>query len=204
MNPMSDCTTNGADWGVAAQASYLLGKALVLAMRCHAGQTRTVPSDPASDSQGRVPYLVHPFRVAEFVRRLAGIGDPEVLAAALLHDVIEESGARFDEVEKACGRRVAQIVADLTNDSRLPQSERHEEMFRRLERASRDAKIIKLADRLDNLRTYAEKPDGNIQRYVDETRRMLEILRGVCPPLEQAVRETVEELASKQAAGEST
>lgn len=185
----------GSTYEQALTASELLARALALAVKYHHGATRgeSCPGIPA------LPYVVHPYRVAELLRTLGNVNDPEVLAAALLHDVIEDSGARFDEVARACGERVARIVAELTNDSRLPQSDRHEDMFRRLQEASWEARVIKLADRLDNLRSYHCKPDGNPERFFRQTHRLLEILKGTCPPLEEALRRCLAEAEARYA-----
>ncbi len=166
-----------------AAAIELLARALHLAIQSHHGQQRGEPD-------GTVPYVLHPFRVAELVRRTVGDDDPELIAAALLHDVIEDSGARFDEVERACGPRVARIVAELTNDSRLPKSRRHEEMFQRLASASTEARLIKLADRIDNLRHLGASFDrARRERFVEESRRVLAVLEGTCPELERELDE---------------
>ncbi len=165
------------------EAIDLISRALRLAMESHSGQFRSEPG-------GKVPYIVHPFRVAELVRRAVGDEDPELIAAALLHDVIEDSGARFDEVARACGPRVAQIVAELTNDSRLPQAERKQDMLARLAHASVEAKTIKLADRIDNLRHIAAwaNPQRR-ERFVRESWQMLDLLRGTCAELEEQLEE---------------
>lgn len=173
----------------AYQVTELLGKAMALAVLYHQHQKRGETYPGVEE----VPYVVHPFRVAELLRMIGGIDDPEILAAALLHDLIEDSGARYDEIARACGERVAGIVAELSNDSRLPQRRRHEDMFERLKQASWEAKVIKLADRLDNLRAYENKPGGNPERFFAQTHRLLEILKGTCPPLEQALRERLAE-----------
>jgi guanosine-3',5'-bis(diphosphate) 3'-pyrophosphohydrolase len=136
---------------------------------------------------GDVDYVVHPLRVAEHVRRLAGVDDVEILCAAVLHDTIEDSDTRYDELAKAFSDRVASIVAELTNDSRLPKTARHEDMIRRAATMSREAKLIKLADRYDNLCSVSSADEGKRRRIVEETPRLLAGLRGVCQTLEAAI-----------------
>jgi guanosine-3',5'-bis(diphosphate) 3'-pyrophosphohydrolase len=162
------------------EACELLARATIFAMKCHAGKKRR-------ENKAAVPYLVHPLRVSELLRRVARIEDPEVLAAAVLHDVIEDSGVRFDEVAALAGERVAKIVAELTNDSRLPKPQRHADMFRRLAHASWEAKLIKLADRLDNLRHPGDWSPEKQQDFGRESRELLALLAGTCPSLEEEI-----------------
>lgn len=158
----------------------VLARAIVFAFEQHRGQRR-------SEAGGEVDYIVHPLRVAEHLRRLAGCDDVEILCAAVLHDTIEDSATRYDELVEAFGDRVARIVAELTNDSRLPKAERHEEMIRRMATASPEAKRIKLADRYDNLQSMTAKDAGKLRRVLEETPRLLAAMRGTCPPLEEAI-----------------
>ena len=158
----------------------MYAKAVVFAFECHRGQKR-------SEAGGEVDYIVHPLRVAEHLRRLAGCEDVEILCAAVLHDTIEDSGARYDELAEAFGERVARIVAELTNDSRLSKPERHEDMIRRLATCSFEAKLIKLADRYDNLRSGSDADPAKHSRLLAETPRLLASLGDTCPVLEAAI-----------------
>ena len=158
----------------------LYAKAVVFAFEQHRGQKR-------SEADGEIDYIVHPLRVAEHLRWLAGCEDVEILCAAVLHDTIEDSGTRYDELAKAFGDRVARIVAELTNDSRLPKADRHEDMIRRIAHASPDAKLIKLADRYDNLLSVTCADAGQQRRILQETPRLLAGMKGTCPALESAI-----------------
>lgn len=158
----------------------LFAKAVAFACEQHRGQKRT-------EADGEVDYVVHPVRVSEHLRRLAGCDDVEILCAAVLHDTIEDSRTRFDELAEAFGDRVARIVAELTNDSRLPKAERHEDMICRLAAASSEAKLIKLADRYDNLLSTVAVDSDKRQRILAETPRLLIALQATCPALESAI-----------------
>jgi GTP diphosphokinase / guanosine-3',5'-bis(diphosphate) 3'-diphosphatase len=122
--------------------SELVREALVLAREAHAGQTR--------NASGGRPYIDHPVAVAE---RLAELGrDDEVLAAALLHDVVEDSDLEVGDVRRACGERVAAIVEALTDDQALASyEERKREHRGRVEAAGADALAIYAADKLTNV-----------------------------------------------------
>ena len=165
----------------------LYANAVAFACEQHRGQKRI-------EAGGEVDYIVHPLRVAEHVRRLGGCDDVEVLCAAVLHDTIEDSGTRYDEIAETFGDRVASIVAELTNDSRLPKAERHEDMIRRAAVISPQAKLIKLSDRYDNLLSVVSADSGKRRRILEETPRLLIALRGACPALESAIEKLLAKL----------
>lgn len=100
---------------------------------------------------GRTPYIAHPFRVAMIVRDIFGVADDDVLTAALLHDTIEDTITDYDEINNAFGERVAVLVAALTKNMALPESEREESYDRQLAAAPWEARLIKLADVFDNI-----------------------------------------------------
>jgi guanosine-3',5'-bis(diphosphate) 3'-pyrophosphohydrolase len=164
-------------------------RAVVFACEQHRGQKRT-------EAGGEVDYVVHPIRVAEHVRHIAKSDDPEILCAAVLHDTIEDSGTRYDEIAEAFGDRVASIVAELTNDSRLPKAARHEDMIRRAATISLEAKLIKLADRYDNVCSMTVSDAGKRRRLIEETPHLLTALRGACPNLEDAIVERLRAIGS--------
>ena len=78
--------------------------AVMFAMRKHEHQKR-------DDGQ---PYIVHPLRVAESLRAIAGCEDEDILCAAVLHDTIEDTNTSYDDLIKRFGKRVADWVAELT------------------------------------------------------------------------------------------
>ncbi len=117
-------------------------QAVQFAAREHHGQMR---------KDGRTPYVSHPYRVMFLLRHVFGMEDPEVLAAGVLHDTIEDTTADYDDVVGKFGPRVAGIVAALSKDSRLPEEEREETYFEHLRKAPVEVKLCKLADTLDNL-----------------------------------------------------
>ena len=117
-------------------------KAAGFAARKHAGQFR-------KDRQ--TPYIAHPFRVAMTVRHTFASNDPVALAAALLHDVIEDTTADYDDLDEAFGREVADVVAALTKDMRMREEAREEAYDVQLKAAPWQARLVKLADVYDNL-----------------------------------------------------
>lgn len=112
------------------------------AARWHAGQTRR---------DGETPHVSHCFRVAMTVRHSFGCADEACVAIALLHDVIEDTPADYDDVIEGFGSVVAEGVAALTKDMRLPEDLREEQYDAQIEASSWRAKLVKLADTADNL-----------------------------------------------------
>lgn len=122
--------------------AYLL-RVAQLAVRAHHGQTRKDNGDP---------YILHPLRVAE---RVARAGEPEhVIAAALLHDVLEDTTTDPMDILSVAGTEALALVRDLTNTyprGVRERAARKEWDRRRLAEVCREAKAIKLADRTDNM-----------------------------------------------------
>lgn len=126
----------------------VLDKAIGFAARAHAGQVRKGTS---------TPYILHPLEAAAICATVTD--DLEVLAAAVLHDVVEDTGISIDQVEEEFEARVADLVAGESEDKRegLPAAEtwriRKEEVIEHI-RSAEDpgVKIICLGDKLSNMR----------------------------------------------------
>ena len=151
-------------------------RAASFAARAHQGQVR---KDRAT------PYIAHPFRVAMTVRHVFGVDDVNVMCAALLHDTIEDTPVDYDDIEEAFGKQVAEMVACLTKDMRLPEPEREPEYDGRLAKAPWQTRLIKLADVFDNL---CEADTANVpkQKLIDKAHRAIH-LAGNDPQLLKAV-----------------
>lgn len=133
------------------------------------------------------PYINHPIAVANVLAD-AGVDDPIVLAAALLHDTIEDTDTSRAEIEHLFDRQVASIVAEVTDDKSLPKAERKRLQVEHAATISDKAKLVKLADKICNLRDIIESPpDWPVERkreYFDWAQAVIDRLRGVSPPLE--------------------
>ena len=128
-------------------------EAVSFANRAHHGQVR---------KDGRTPYAAHVSRVCLIVRNVFGYDDPEMLAAALLHDTIEDTTTDYDDLLEHFGKNVADWVRALTKDKRLEESEREKVYIKQFMSAGWQVEVIKLADILDN------RLDS---KYMDESRR---------------------------------
>lgn len=137
--------------------------ALTLAFKAHLGQMRISGE----------PFLMHPVLVATAVAgwRL----DPDMVEAALLHDVMEDAPAMACEIEAMHGARIATLVRALTKDSSIAdKAQRREEAFRRLQANAATVGpqllLIKLADRAHNLTTSSVLPTRKLERLAQESR----------------------------------
>lgn len=148
------------------------------AAKCHAGQVRRYTG---------APYIYHPMRVAGRLTMRPNITDDEV-AAAWLHDVIEDCGVTREELSQEIGNwHTGRLVQELTNPSKglkLPRAERKQIDRDHIAKISKPAKLIKLIDRIDNLREVPESESQFLKLYREESRLLLEVLRGTDAGLE--------------------
>ena len=131
--------------------------------------------------QRGAPYVNHPLAVAECLAT-AGIEDPDILAAALLHDTVEDTDTSLSELDDSFGPRVASIVAEVTDDTSLPTVERKSRQILSAPTKSYEAKLVKLADKICNLRDLRDcPPDWTTERidtYYRFARDVYQGLRG--------------------------
>jgi GTP diphosphokinase / guanosine-3',5'-bis(diphosphate) 3'-diphosphatase len=160
-------------------------KAMRRAEIAHEGQMR---------DDGR-PYATHP---AEVVRILVGRGHmkPDVLAAAYLHDVLEDTDVTRDELVAEFGEEIVGIVHEVTNIGRpgRPFEEKQAVLLDHARQMTPRAKLVKLADRLHNLRDLGNWPAWKQERYARATFELLEALTPVPDP---GLAEDVRQVAMK-------
>ena len=128
----------------------LLDRAIIFAVRAHAGTER----------RGKgFPYIVHPMEAVEIVATMTP--DQELLAAAVLHDTVEDTDVTIEQIRTEFAERVASFVAAESDEPhQRPDSvenwhDRKQAAINRIARASRDAKIVALGDKLSNMRAIA-------------------------------------------------
>jgi guanosine-3',5'-bis(diphosphate) 3'-pyrophosphohydrolase len=112
------------------------------------------------------PYINHPIALAEVLWYEGGVRDPVVIAAALLHDTVEDTGTTPEELLGAFGPSVAGVVEEVTDVKFLSKRGRKELQVARAGRASVRAKLVKLADKICNLRDMLASPpkDWSMER----------------------------------------
>lgn len=136
------------------------------AIIAHMGQTRRDTGHP---------YIVHPIAV---MANLASVGvtDVDLLRAAVLHDVVEDCGLSVAELKTKWGKQTASLVGEVTNRPDLKREDKKAYMVEKIQCLSPPALLLKLADRLDNIKSLRKGDDWSI-RYADETRAMLDPVR---------------------------
>jgi len=155
-------------------------RAASFAARKHATQKRK--------GRDASPYVNHVLEVVEVLAR-HGVDDPLVLQAALLHDTIEDTETSLEELTEVFGPEVAGFVMEVTDDKSLPKDVRKELQIRHASGLSVAAKLIKLGDKISNVRDVSENPPPgwDLERrraYLEWTRAVIAGCRGVNPGLE--------------------
>ena len=106
----------------------------------------------------RTPYINHPLAVARVLAEEGGVNDPEILAAAILHDTLEDTATTRRELEREFGARIAALVSEVTDDKSLPKQRRKQLQIDRAPMKSKGAALIKVADKICNLRDLRDSP----------------------------------------------
>lgn len=166
--------------------SALLLETVHFAAEKHKNQRR---KDPEA-----TPYINHPIGVARILSHEGGITDIEVLQAALLHDTVEDTDTSITELEAVFGQTVARIVQEVTDDNTLTKQERKRQQVEHAPYCSHQAKLVKLADKLYNLRDLNRcTPSGwteeRVQEYFVWAAQVVRGLRGTNQTLENNLQQ---------------
>jgi (p)ppGpp synthase/HD superfamily hydrolase len=149
------------DWLPAATVARLR-EAVAFAERCHGDQCRPTGA----------PYLEHLMEALEVLVRGAGVTDPEVLCAAVLHDVVEDTACTPADLTAAFGTQVAEFVGWVTIPEAAPGEDKaavKEAYLRGLRDAPRGAVLVKLADRASNVQTLRNLAPARQRSYYAQT-----------------------------------
>lgn len=143
------------------------------ARQAHEGQYRKYKNEE---------YIEHPIRVARLVKTVPH--SPEMVCAAYLHDVVEDTAVVMEEIQQRFGDKIAELVKELTdvyvkkNYPHLNRKNRKEKEVERLSEISPEAKTIKLADVIDNTRDIVLNDPNFARKYVPEMEALVEALQG--------------------------
>lgn len=140
------------------------------------------------------PYINHPVGVAHLLLREAGVTDPQVLCAAVLHDTLEDTQTTFEELVTHFGPEIAGMVRECTDDPLLPKAGQKRRQVETMPGKSPGARLVKLADKLYNLRDLqAQTPTGwsreKVEGYFQVGREVAEAGRGTNAALDRALDE---------------
>lgn len=167
----------------------LLKKAHIYAMAAHAavGQKRKYTNEP---------YTVHPVEVARILIENVGWVTQNMLAAALLHDVVEDTQCTHTDIHMGFGPEISALVRGLTDVSRPEDGNRSvRKTIDRDHLASGSAEVqtIKLADMISNTRSIVAYDTNFARVYLEEKSKLLDVLTKADPDLMRLARETLEE-----------
>lgn len=159
----------------------LLVRAITFASEKHSSQRR-------KDAE-KSPYINHPIALVNVLANEGDITNIETLCAAALHDTIEDTATTADELKTIFGKKITAIVLELTDDKSLAKDVRKEKQIYHAPHCSQEAKMVKLADKICNLRNIITAPptDWSAERkkeYFAWAANVVEGLRGTHSGLE--------------------
>ncbi len=151
-------------------------QAASFAARKHASQKRK--------GAAAEPYINHLLEVAEMVAGALREPDTNLVIAALLHDTVEDTGVTVDELRERFGADAASLVAEVTDDKSLPKAERKRLQVVNAPKKSVRAQVIKLADKISNLRSLLHSPpaDWSLQRKREYFEWAKQVVDGLAAP----------------------
>lgn len=157
--------------------------AVTFATLKHHGQVRK--------DQQHSPYATHPIQVAQIILDVGKVNDPSILVAAILHDTIEDTGTKADEIQEKFGKDVLGLVLEVTDNKSLEKMERKRLQVVHAPHLSKSAKIIKLGDKLVNCRDMLVSPPTDWpltrrQDYIQWSADVVHEMRGANQGLESA------------------
>ena len=166
----------------------LVSEAADFAARRHTGMARK--------GRGGEPYVNHLAEVANLLATVTGGRDAELIAAGWLHDTIEDTATTQEELAQKFSERVANLVAEVTDDMRLPKSTRRQLQIAESPGKSPSAKLIKVADKISNIRARIHPDPSPEERadlidYVDWAEKVAAGCRGVNAALDRMFDDTV-------------
>lgn len=138
----------------------------------------------------KTPYINHPIEVVQLLWEVGGVRDSNVLTAAILHDTIEDTDTRAEEISRLFGGEVLSLVMEVTDDKSLSKEERKRMQIVEAPHKSYGAKLIKLADKACNVRNLVTMPpqDWSLKRkqeYLLWGEKVVAGLRGTNAALEE-------------------
>jgi hypothetical protein len=164
-----------------------LTKALAFAAEAHRNQRRK--------GAAQEPYLNHLIEVVDLVVQTTDNADIDMVIAALLHDVVEDTPRTYEDVATSFGERVAEIVRENSDDMSRPKADRRRARIAAMALKSKEARIVKMADIISNLRAIAVSPPAgwSTERklgYLEGCRQVVDAARGTEGSIERIFDET--------------
>jgi guanosine-3',5'-bis(diphosphate) 3'-pyrophosphohydrolase len=134
------------------------------------------------------PYINHPLFVATLLAELAEVTDVEILTAAILHDTIEDTETKKEELVELFGEKVAELVSEVTDNKALEKAVRKQLQIEHASKLSKSAALIKIADKISNIIDVTNNPPTtwNLERrlaYFDWAEKVVNNLPETNPKL---------------------
>ena len=153
--------------------------------------------DQLRKGSDQLPYVVHLISTALLIAEVGGVNDPEVLAAALLHDTIEDTETTADDLTAAFGQKVCRLVEEVSDDKSLEKAVRKRLQIEHAPELSPGAVLIKLADKISNVMDLTNSPPVNWdleqrKEYIDWAEEVINNCPKVNGALEKRFAEVVE------------
>jgi guanosine-3',5'-bis(diphosphate) 3'-pyrophosphohydrolase len=163
-------------------AADLILRAVAFAAHKHRDQRRK--------DKDASPYINHPIQLATVLWEEGGVRDAEVIAAALLHDTLEDTETTWQELRGIFGEAIADVVLEVTDTKWIKKALRKRLQVARAAHSSENAKLVKLADKICNLRDIAAHPPAGWpldrkRQYFEWAKEVVDQLRGTHPELER-------------------
>ncbi len=163
-----------------SRMSFGLLKALDVAARKHKRQTRKYDGSP---------YINHLIEVACLLSEVAGIEDRELLQAAVLHDILEDTDACEADLHSHFSERTLHLIRAVTDDKSLTLDQRREEQLFHLCNAPRDVKLLKLADHCSNIAAIPGSWDEErVKAYMEWSNSVAQLCFDASQPLADEYR----------------
>ena len=151
----------------------MIATAQEFATKKHEGQTRKFSGEA---------YINHPATVAALVQQYGG--NPDQIAAAWLHDVVEDCKVKIETIQKKFGPKVSSLVGELTNPPEIDKGQKKTEyMAKKITTMSSEGLTVKLCDRLNNVSDFDTAKPKFVQSYAPKTRFILNALEDSGRPL---------------------
>lgn len=155
----------------------IIQRAMDFAHKAHDGQVRTLDG-------AMVPYYTHCLNVGGLLSNF--IDDPEIIAAGVLHDVVEDTETTLKEIERQFGERVAALVAEVTDQPNMPKDLRRQSQIDKAasrELMSDSARMIKIADKIDNIQSAVRSnwSKASIDSYIEFSTKVVEACKQASP-----------------------
>ena len=146
-------------------------------------------SDQRRKDSKSSPYMNHPIQVAETLWTIGDVRDLTLLVASILHDTVEDTATSPEEIRTQFGEAVLALVLEVTDDKSLPKEVRKQHQIETAPHKSHNAKLLKLADKICNVRDLIDSPPRSWslerkQEYLLWTEKVVAGLRGVGTALE--------------------